>query len=940
MPLTVATLFSARGDTSNTATYVAPNFTPTIGCLLLGWVANSKSSVPDTPAISDGRFTWTRIASKNSGSLNILHVFRAMAGTGGTTPAQGGATIGFPASQTGCAWGFVQISGVPNSSDGSSAIIQYGSSNTGTDVTTSTTTLSALNKPSNAVFSGLSIGVNATPTKETAYTAAATHPGYNTPASRLGMSWLISADTEVTPSWSWTGVVAPGEIALEVISYGTNRSITTSLGTLGLGGPRDTFSSDSNPLASPWGAVGYTAGNLRALSGACIKTSPASETDNAMHYTGAGSISEQYSKFEYTSGSDIGLLCRSTATQCYQMNLVGGSIAAFHQWTSAGGWSFSVVSNIGIPALSSGEGVMFAVTGTTGAATFTMYRNGSNVGSRVYTTGAVLVNGYPGIQMYSADSPSVDNWAGGPITRSKGLNWWSQLADAVSGAVTRTISKISSIANSAKRSQWLGRTIPEIRPITYAAKRLQNVIKTISLARSRAIALARAVIYSRTISEIFNRVFSVRRVGWFGKSIPISRNLTFTVKRIGQYIKKLSPSRDIRQLVSRSKLSIRSIAVARSIADSVKRIGNFIRSAASIRNRAISVSRKGWLIRWNALVRSSTLAVKRIANYKKTMSVARSLLNRVGRVAVFARTISVARSLRSIIEREWALFVRRVAMSKPMSFSVKRIGQYIRRISVAVSRLVAVGRSISGQLTLRSVATIKAVSLSVKRIATYKKTIGITRALLFTVGRWRVSIRTISTTRTLLDSAKRISWRIRSLANIRALTLAVKRIAWYKRPISLARPVSLSVKRISQIGRRVSTATRSTFGLIWHVAGALTTRTIRVTTRATYSITRLSWRIRRAATITARTFSVRYIRFLKRYVAFSGTQTFSIKRVGEYIRRVSLGIRNNFAVLYLITSVLRIWKAISSSYSNASASSSSSKKIEVSSNSRQKERVS
>jgi hypothetical protein len=934
MPLTFAT-FMGRGNTSNISTYVSPVWSPNKNVLILAWIVSSKASAPNALAsITGNGLVWTQVTTQNAGSLNLISLWRAM--SQGTTPASGGASMWFPSAQTGCAYGFLQVAGVPLSNDGSSAIVQFAKNNFGTGVTTSTTTLSALAKPSNAIVCGLGIGYNANPTKETAYTAAATHPGYNTPASRLGVSWLDAAN-EVTPSWSWTGACAPGAIAIELVAYGTNRNATTFVSAPSFMGADDSFDRANAALTSPWTNAGFASEGLKVVSNQCQKVSPTTTTDSAMHYTGeqcAGSTSEQYSGFQWVAGSDLGVIVRSTATQCYQANFTA-NVCAIHQWTSGGGWAFNVVTAIPC-VLTSGDDVSFRVTGTTGAATFALFLNGSNVGTRVYAA-TPLVNGYPGISMYQGDTPIVDNWSGGPLEKN-GLNWWSQLV-TVGGAVVRTISRVSSIANRAIKSQWLNRRVPLVRPVTYVAKRLQNAIKTISLARVRSIALGRAVIYGRTIAEILNRKFVTSRVGWFRKSIPVTRNLSSSVKRIGEYIRKLAPSRDIRQLASRSKLSIRTIAIARSLVDNAKRIGNFIRRISALRDRAISVTRRGWLVRRNSLIRPVVLAVKRIANYKKTVSVARALLDRAGRVAVFARTMAIARSLRSLVGRSISLYVRRLSIQLPRLFSVKRIGQYIRRITISVSRLVAVGRSVSGQLTLRSVATIRLISLSVKRIATYKKSIAISRALVYSVIRLTTRIRRASLVGPVKSAVGRLRNLVRRSTNVRALLFVVKRLGWFKRPVPLTRPVSATVRRISQIGRRVSTVTRATLNLVRAIAGALTTRTVRTATRATYSVIRLTWRIRRAVTAVARNSSVRYSRWIKRYIATNMMSILSVKRVAEYIRRASLGMRNNFVILYMITSVLRIWNAVSSSYRVIVASFSSQKKEAISSDSKKRSEV-
>jgi hypothetical protein len=957
MPLTVATLYSARGDSSNAATYVAPRFTPTIGCLLLGWVANSKTSAPDTPAISDSRFTWTRIASKNAGSLQILHVFRAMAGTGGTTPAQGGATIGFPASQTGCAWGFLEISGVPSSSDGSSSIIQYASNTFGSVVTTSTTTLSALSRSSNSVFSGLSLGVNSNPTKETAYTGAATHPGYNTPASRLGMSWLNSADTEVTPSWSWTGNYTPAEIALEVFSYGVSRNVVTSNGTLGFQGDFDNFNRADGNLTTPWSWIVGGEG-LKVVSNQCQKITPAVEDSSSMSYLGgycAGSISEQFSQFSFIDGTNISVLLRSTATQMYKVDLADYDTVYLRRYTEIDGWTDDPVSLSGSTAVP-GDIFRVEVTGTTSSATFSVYLNGSPWGTIVNGSQA-LIGGYPGMMLYGGNS-IVDNWAGGPLSSGR-IRWFKRAVEAAS-SVVRTIPLIRAVIPATQRIVEYIRRYSLIRTVSPVVTRLANYKKTVSFTRAlqylagRSRVLSRnssitrslvdAVVYSRSLIRrvglVNARLFAISRLRWLKNTVTTIRPISFVVKRLANYRKSIAVARSLLYRAGRTAVFGRTAAITRVLTSTVRYSRWLIRRLSVVSSRLFTISRLRWLKNVVSTIRSASSSVRRLVNYKKTVSVARSLLSRAGRAAVFARTITIVRSLRSVVEREWDLFVRRVAVQRPTTFVVKRIAQLIRRVSLVSSRLLAVGRSVSGQLTLRSVATIRAISLSVKRIATYKKTIGITRALLFTVGRWRVSIRTIATTRTLLGSAKRLSWRIRNLVNARTRVFAVKRISWYKRPITFGRITTPTVKRISQIGRRVSTSTRATFRLIWHVAGALTTRTLATVGRVSDNVTRITWRIRRATLTRASSGRVIYSRWLKRVLSRSGVNAFAVGRSVWYIRRAVTAIRNNFVISTMITSVLRIWKAVSSSYPNASASSSSTKKIEVSSSSRQKERVS
>jgi len=960
MPLTVATLYSARGDTSNTGTYVSTPFQPSAGNLLLAWVSNSKTSAPDTPAISDSRFTWTRITSKNAGSLHILHVFRAMAGTGGTSPNMGGATVGFPANQTGCAFGFLEISGVPSSSDGSSSIIQYASNTFGSVVTTSTTTLSALSRSSNSVFSGLSLGVNSNPTKETAYTGAATHPGYNTPASRLGMSWLNSADTEVTPSWSWTGNYTPAEIALEVFSYGASRRVTTGLGTVGFPGDFDDFNRADGNLTSPWVMpVGLVAEGLKIVSNECQKISPTTDVDTGMYYSGgacAGSKSEQYSKFQFVSGGDTGLFLRMTSTQAYHVRFdgAGARVQSHHDggWyneTSMGSWS-------GFAGLTAGDVVMAAVTGTTGAATFTLYRNGSCLGTRICPT--VLVNGYPGLGMWSTDTPIIDNWAGGPISVG-GLKWWRTAVEAIS-SVVRTIPLVRAVIPATQRIAEYIRRYSLIRTVSPVVTRLANYKKTVSFTRAlqylagRSRVLSRnssitrslvdAVVYSRSLIRrvglVNARLFAISRLRWLKNTVTTIRPISFVVKRLANYRKSIAVARSLLYRAGRTAVFGRTAAITRVLTSTVRYSRWLIRRLSVVSSRLFTISRLRWLKNVVSTIRSASSSVRRLVNYKKTVSVARSLLSRAGRAAVFARTITIVRSLRSVVEREWDLFVRRVAVQRPTTFVVKRIAQLIRRVSLVSSRLLAVGRSVSGQLTLRSVATMRTMVVSVKRIATYKKTISAIRSVSYSLRAFSTRTRRVSTIRQVYPVVARLRNLVRRATNTRSLLFSIKRLVWYIRRIPFIRPVSFAVKRISQIGRRISTVARSTFGVIRAIAGGLTTRTVSTIVKTSDSVRRSIWFIRRAilwGTLSAR---ISYSRWLKRLVERIGVEVFSIGRSASYIRRVSVTIRNNFVVATVITTILRIWKAISSSYSNISVSSSSSKKTEVSSNSRQKERVS
>jgi hypothetical protein len=556
MPLTFAT-FMGRGNTSNISTYVSPVWSPNKNVLILAWIVSSKASAPNALAsITGNGLVWTQVTTQNAGSLNLVSVWRAM--SQGTVPASGGASMWFPSAQTGCAYGFLQIAGVPLSNDGSSAIVQFAKNSFGTGVTTSTTTLSALAKPSNAVVCGLGIGYNANPTKETAYTAAATHPGYSTPASRLGVSWLDAADTEVTPSWSWTGACAPGAIALELVAYGTNRSlsrvwsggVTYGVGqvkvlgtffrtiahgltgafgayryrvlarslTLGYpGGPAvasDNFNrADSNDLGSPW--THNAGGGVRATfsiqgSRAYLRDSSGGGEQFAFWDTGSFN-NDQYARATFGSaaggaGVYIGLSVRGT-------NYTAGSSIGYDAYVNdAGAWYVGRILDQGWAQLAfsattapvPGDVIEFRCSGQTPNVDLVVLHNGGTMVACGDTAANAPVGGYPGISGYTNTTGelSLDSWEGGPSAgaSSGGGAMAFSLSQVLITTAARTIALVRSSAGAViRRGQYIRRNVLA-RPLAAVVKRLATFKKTVPVARSLLNRVSRTVIYLRTIA--------------------------------------------------------------------------------------------------------------------------------------------------------------------------------------------------------------------------------------------------------------------------------------------------------------------------------------------------------------------------------------------------------------------------------------------------------
>lgn len=216
--ITATTLFEGSTDANGRA-YIGPTITPAANTLILAWVTNTKTSIPDTPTFSGNGLTWVQVATITWGSSGSptarTTLFRAM----GPSPSAGQNRMDFGANtQTGLALSMIQFSGVDTSgSNGSGALVQSvsGSRNSATAAAGLTLNLAALANVANTTAGGFSNFINASNslTAGPGYTST-NGTAYNLPPLSQRAEWNIAGNTSVSVTQSGTAHI--GGIAVEI----------------------------------------------------------------------------------------------------------------------------------------------------------------------------------------------------------------------------------------------------------------------------------------------------------------------------------------------------------------------------------------------------------------------------------------------------------------------------------------------------------------------------------------------------------------------------------------------------------------------------------------------------------------------------------------------------------------------------------------------------
>jgi hypothetical protein len=206
MPITVAELTSNYDNTDSTS-YTTASITPVANRLYLLFSFTSGTNPQITGVSGGGLGSWVDDAD-NLGAGRSIQVFRAL------SPSPGAAatvSITCAASNTGCAWGILELTGVDTSgTNGSGAVVQRVQNN-GT-ATSGSATLAAY-ADGNSRFVGAcgsasNENITAENTGGTARFAASPNTNFLT-------QWSTTVQ-DTTPTWNWTTSGAWRTLALEI----------------------------------------------------------------------------------------------------------------------------------------------------------------------------------------------------------------------------------------------------------------------------------------------------------------------------------------------------------------------------------------------------------------------------------------------------------------------------------------------------------------------------------------------------------------------------------------------------------------------------------------------------------------------------------------------------------------------------------------------------
>lgn len=209
-----ATTVLTAGSNVDAPSYATASVSLVSTDLILLWVYSIASSAPNVPTVTGAGLSWVQIDSQlDSGSLRRITLFRAMG-----TAVTGTCAIDFALqTQTGCAWSFVEYSGIDTSgTDGSGAIVQSAKGASAGNATSLTVTLAAFSNANNATVGGFGIPLNTAglPAVGSGFTATG-QVNQSTPNLSLGSEFNSGNDATVDMNSSASSVPWVG-IAVEI----------------------------------------------------------------------------------------------------------------------------------------------------------------------------------------------------------------------------------------------------------------------------------------------------------------------------------------------------------------------------------------------------------------------------------------------------------------------------------------------------------------------------------------------------------------------------------------------------------------------------------------------------------------------------------------------------------------------------------------------------
>lgn len=200
---------SANPDINSNAdasSYLSASWTPPTSGLILVFVYNTKSTLPEAPSISGNGLTWVLIKTNEitSSRLTLLAADAAGSSAGQTTVDFGGLA------QNGCFASFFQATGVDLSGGVAAAFVQ--SLINGGTGTSGSITLAAAGDSANRPISGWGHRENEVATPQTSWTELDDF-GHTLPVSSLETQYRSDAfDTAAAASWAgsvqWRGIAA------------------------------------------------------------------------------------------------------------------------------------------------------------------------------------------------------------------------------------------------------------------------------------------------------------------------------------------------------------------------------------------------------------------------------------------------------------------------------------------------------------------------------------------------------------------------------------------------------------------------------------------------------------------------------------------------------------------------------------------------------------
>jgi hypothetical protein len=214
----VPTFTSLTASTNNAdqASYTTATITPTANRILFAFISNSHLTAAATPTLSGGGVsTWTQIDTVlTNNSAHRVTAFRALTGA---TPTSAAITIDFAAAtQTGCAWGIVEVAdSVLTGTNGADAVAQSKTQqHASTGTTASVTFTNAWGHDDNRALAGFVLDAGRIVTPGTNFSTVSSVI-MSSPSETLSI--VSGRDSDLVVDISWTTTCRRSEVAIEIV---------------------------------------------------------------------------------------------------------------------------------------------------------------------------------------------------------------------------------------------------------------------------------------------------------------------------------------------------------------------------------------------------------------------------------------------------------------------------------------------------------------------------------------------------------------------------------------------------------------------------------------------------------------------------------------------------------------------------------------------------